>query len=82
MTLEATPLLTLSPTLIVDANDGSVLALVAATYSLADNVTLVAGAQAPIGPAKSEFGGVPLTATSHLLLAPPGQIYVQLRHYF
>jgi hypothetical protein len=82
MTLEATPLLTLSPTLILNLNDGSALALVAATYSLADNVTLVAGAQAPIGPARTEFGGLPLTATRPLLLAPPGQIYIQLRRYF
>ena len=82
MTVEATPLLTLSPTLIVNLDDGSALALVAATYSLADNVTLVAGAQAPIGPGNTEFGGIPLTATSPLLLAPPGQIYVQLRRYF
>jgi hypothetical protein len=82
LTLEATPLLTLSPTLIVDLNDGSALALLAATYSLADNVSLVAGAQAPIGPARSEFGGLPLSASSPVLLAPPGQLYVQLRRYF
>jgi hypothetical protein len=82
MTLEVTPLLSLSPTLILNLNDGSALALVGATYSLADNVTLIAGAQAPIGPGKSEFGGLPLTATSPVLLAPPGQLYIQLRRYF
>jgi hypothetical protein len=81
-TMEVTPLLDVSPSLIIDLNDGSVLALVAATYSLADNVTLAAGAQAPIGPARSEFGGLPLTAASPVLLAPPGQIYIQLRRYF
>jgi hypothetical protein len=81
-TMEVTPLLELSPTLIVDLNDGSLLALAAATYSLADNVTLVAGVQAPIGRARTEFGGLPLTASSPVLLAPPGQIYLQLRRYF
>jgi hypothetical protein len=81
-TLEVTPLLDLSPSLIVDLNDGSVLALFAGTYSLADNVTLAAGVQAPIGRSRSEFGGLPLTATSPVLLAPPGQIYLQLRRYF
>lgn len=81
-TLEVTPLLDLSPTLIVDLNDGSVLALAAATYSLADNVTLAAGVQAPIGRARTEFGGLPLTASSPVALAPPGQIYLQLRRYF
>jgi hypothetical protein len=81
-TLEVTPLLDLSPTLIVDLNDGSVLALAAATYSLADNVTLAAGVQAPIGRARTEFGGLPLTPSSPVSLAPPGQIYLQLRRYF
>jgi hypothetical protein len=82
MTLEVTPLLNLSPTLIVGLNDGSLLTLVQATYSLADNLTLVGGFEAPIGPAHTEFGGLPLTATSSLMVAPPAQIYIQLRSYF
>jgi hypothetical protein len=82
LTLEVTPLLDLSPSLIVDLNDGSVLGLVGGTYSLADNVTLAAGVQAPLGRAHTEFGGLPLTASSPILLAPPGQIYLQLRRYF
>jgi hypothetical protein len=82
MTLEVTPLFDLSPSLIVNLDDGSLLALVAATYSLADNVTLAAGVQAPIGRARTEFGGLPLSASSPTLLAPPSQIYLQLRRYF
>jgi hypothetical protein len=82
LSLEVDPLLTLSPTMIVDLNDGSLFALIAGTYSLGDNLTLVAGAQAPIGPARSEFGGIPLSAGGHLVLAPPGQLYVQIRRYF
>ncbi|HTX48038.1 MAG TPA: hypothetical protein VME40_01490 [Caulobacteraceae bacterium] len=82
MTLEATPLLNLTPTLIADLDDGSAFLLFAATYSLGDNLTLIGGAQAPIGRRGSEFGGLPLSATSPLLLAPPGQTYLQLRRYF
>lgn len=82
LTLEVTPLFDLSPSLIVNLDDGSVLALIAGTYSLADNVTLAAGVQAPIGRARTEFGGLPLAPASPVLLAPPGQIYVQLRRYF
>ncbi len=82
LTLEVTPLLDLSPSLIVDLNDGSLLALVAGTYSLADNVTLAAGVQAPVGRARTEFGGLPLTASSPVSLTPPAQIYLQLRRYF
>ena len=82
LTLEATPLLTLSPSIIVDVNDGSLFLLFAATYSLADNASLIAGVQAPIGPAGSEFGGLPISPINPLLLSPPGQVYLQLRRYF
>jgi len=82
LTLEVTPLFTVSPTLIADLNDGSVLALAAGTWSLGDNLTLIAGAQAPIGPARTEFGGLPLSTGSPILFAPPAQVYAQLRRYF
>ena len=82
MTLEVSPLFNLSPSLIVNLDDGSVLAIVAGTYSLADNVTLAGGVQAPIGRARTEFGGLPLAPASPVLLAPPAQIYLQLRRYF
>ena len=82
LTYEASPLLTLSPTLILDADDGSAFALLAATYSLGNNLTLVAGAQAPIGRARTEFGGLPLSPASPIRLAAPGQLYLQLRRYF
>ncbi|HLI66369.1 MAG TPA: hypothetical protein VKU90_08390 [Caulobacteraceae bacterium] len=82
MTFEASPLITLSPTLIADLDDGSLFLLAAGTWSLSNNATLVAGAQAPIGPARTEFGGLPLAPGGQVLLAPPAQIYVQLRRYF
>jgi hypothetical protein len=82
LTLEVDPLLSLSPTLIADLNDPSLYALVAVTYSLEDNLTLVAGAQTPIGAHGTEFGGVPLTPASPLLVGPPAQLYLQVRRYF
>jgi hypothetical protein len=82
LTLEVNPLLTLAPTLIADLDDGSLFLLAAGTWSLGDNLTLIAGAQVPIGRSGSEFGGLPLTAGSRLLLAPPGRVYLQLRRYF
>jgi hypothetical protein len=75
-------LLTASPTLIVNLNDGSAFALAAATWSLSDSLRLVAGAQAPLGPRRSEFGGLPLAPTSPVVFVPPAQLYVQLRRYF
>lgn len=82
LTLEVTPLFTLSPTLISDLDDASAFALLAGTWSLADNITLVAGAQAPMGPARTEYGGIPLAPGERLRSAPPAQVYVQLRRYF
>jgi hypothetical protein len=80
--VEISPLLTLAPTLIVTLDDGSVLALVSATWSLGDNLTLIAGAQAPIGAPGTQFGGLPLAPASPTRLAPPARLYVQLRRYF
>ncbi len=82
LTLEITPLFSLSPTVIAGLNDGSLLALVAGTYSLGDNLTLVGGFEVPLGPSGTEFGGLPVAPGSSLAVAPPGQIYVQLRRYF
>jgi hypothetical protein len=82
LTVEITPLFTLSPTLIANLNDGSLLVLAAGSWSLGDNLTLIAGAQAPIGPARTEFGGLPLSTGSPILFAPPAQVYAQLRRYF
>jgi hypothetical protein len=82
LTLEVNPLLNVSPTVIVDVDDGSLFALIAATYSLSDNLNLIGGVQVPEGPAGTEFGGIPLAPGSQTLLAPATQIYLQIRKYF
>jgi hypothetical protein len=82
MTLEYSPLLTLSPTLIAGLNDGGLYLLAAANWSLSDNLVLIAGVQAPLGPRGSEFGGLPLAPGNPVALSPPSQLYLQLRRYF
>ncbi|WP_293677196.1 hypothetical protein [uncultured Phenylobacterium sp.] len=82
MTLEVNPLLNAGPTVIANLDDGSVLLLASATVSLGDNLTLVAGAQAPIGGHRTEFGGLPLAPASQTFVAPPARLYLQLRRYF
>jgi hypothetical protein len=82
MTLEVNPLLTTSPTLITDIDDGSAFFLVAANYSLSDNLVLAGGVQTPIGGPGSEYGGLPLSSTNPARLTPPHQVYLQLRRYF
>jgi hypothetical protein len=82
MTVEWTPLLNLSPTVIANLDDGSLYALVGASWSLAENVTLVGGAQVPIGPRGSEFGGLRLTPATATIAGPAPQLYIELRRYF
>ncbi len=81
-TLQWTPLLQISPTLIANLDDGSVYAIAQATYSLQQDLNLVAGVQTPFGPSRSEFGGIPLTGASPPLFEQPSVIYVQLRQYY
>jgi len=82
VTLEVTPLVSVSPFLIAGVNDGSLYLMASATCSLSDNLSLIGGAQLPLGNAGTEFGGLPLTPSSQTLLAPPGSLYLQLRWYF
>lgn len=82
LTLEWTPLLTLSPTLIAGLDDASLYALFAANYSLSDDLVLIAGAQAPFGPKGSEFGGLPVSPAIPATLGPSPVLYLQIRQYF
>lgn len=82
MTLEWTPLLNLSPTLIANLDDGSVFLLGAASYSLSDDMTLIGGAQVPLGRHGSEFGGLPASPVLPATISPSPNIYIQLRRYF
>ena len=77
-----TPLLQISPTLIANLDDRSFYLLAEATYSLSDNLNLIVGGQMPIGPARTEFGGLPLFAAAPPYLTQPARAYIQLRHYF
>ena len=82
MTLEWTPLLTLSPSVIVNLNDGSVYGVGEADWSLNDNTDFIVGAQVPVGAKGTEYGGLPLTGSSAPYTAAPTTVYAQLRRYF
>ena len=81
-TLQWTPLVEIKPTLISNLNDGSFYALAEATWSLEDNLNLIAGAQLPIGPSNTEFGGLPVIGRNAPYLEQPTRAYLQLRQYF
>ncbi len=80
--LQLTALLQFSPTLISNLDDHSLYALAEATYSLSDNLNLVIGAQLPMGPARTEFGGLPVLQPAAPYLEQPSRLYIALRRYF
>lgn len=82
MTVEWTPLLTISPTAIVNLNDGSFLLAAQAARSINDNLDLHAGLQVPVGPPLTEFGGLPVSGATAPYVAPPATAFVELRQYF
>ena len=82
MTLEWTPLLTLSPSIIANLNDGSFYAAAEIDRSVSDNADLIAGAQVPIGPTGTEYGGLPLSGSTAPYVAAPITAYLQFRRHF
>ncbi len=56
--IEMTPLLQLNPTLFINLGDGSGMLQFIGSYSLAENLDLLAGFNLPAGPDGSEFGGL------------------------
>lgn len=82
VSLEWSPLVTLSPTLIADLNDGSFDLYVSASWSLDTNTVFYAGVQAPFGPRGSEYGGIQLAPADLVTSPSPSLIYLQLRRYF
>lgn len=77
-----TALLQVNPTLILNLNDRSLYSITQATWSLSENLNLVAGAQFPLGPANSEFGGLALAGRAPPFFEQPVRLYLQIRRYF
>lgn len=80
--LQCTALLQVNPTLIANLDDGGLYGLVQGTYSLRENLNLVAGTEFPIGPSGTEFGGIPLVPHVPFYVDQPLLLYVELRQYF
>ncbi|MEP2283030.1 MAG: hypothetical protein ABJI28_07545, partial [Nitratireductor sp.] len=74
--------LEIAPTLIANLNDASFYAPGEATWSLEDNLNLIAGARLPLGPSNTEFGGLPVIGSGAPYAQQPTRVYLQLRRYF
>lgn len=82
LTLEWTPLVTLTPVVIANLSDGGAYLAGDVDWSLSDNAVLKLGVRVPVGRDGSEYGGRAVGAGSPLRFAPPASAYVQLRRYF
>ena len=80
--LEMTPLLQLNPVLFINLGDGSGMLQFIGSYSLAQNLDLLAGFNLPAGPDGSEFGGLETADTDGRLLTPANTLFARLAWYF
>lgn len=80
--MQLTPLLDIDPALLVNLRDGSALLLVQGSWSMAQNLNLDFGVRAALGPAGTEFGGLPETRGAAVFDTPPARLYARVAHYF
>ncbi len=81
VTIEMTPLWTLSPVVLANLADPSALLQLTTNHSLSDNLTLLGNLNLPLGADGSEFGGVPSGVPERYLSATAG-VFVQIAWYF
>jgi hypothetical protein len=79
--IEMSPLWLLTPTLLANVDDPSALLQLVTQYSLADNMTLLASINIPLGSDGSEFGGIDSGIPDTYLSAGVG-VFAQLAWYF
>ncbi len=82
LTVEWTPLLTLTPIFIINLNDGSRLFVGQGNYSLKQDVNLNLAINIGFGTKGTEFGGLPLTAGSDIYYRQANQVWVRLGYFF
>ncbi len=81
VTVEMTPLWTLTPNLFVNLRDPSALLQLVTQNSLSDNLTFLGALDVPMGPAGSEFGGVE-TGVPGQFFSIDLSLFAQIAWYF
>lgn len=79
--VEMTPLWTLTPTLLMNADDPSALFQLVTSFSLGDDMTLLGSLNLPLGPGGSEFGGIETTIPGRYL-STDAVLFAQFAWYF
>jgi hypothetical protein len=80
--VEMTPLLSLNPIVFINLGDGSGLLQFIGTYSLAQDLDLLAGINLPAGADGTEFGGLFTPDEDGGLLTPANSLFARLAWYF
>jgi len=81
LSVEFTPRWIFNPLLISNINDGSWLTQWLATFDWQQNLTLLLGANIPVGSHDTEFGGIP-TSSAGVYSGGGRSAYAQLAYYF
>lgn len=81
ITIEMSPLWTVSPTLIANADDPSALLQLVSRYSLSDNATFLGSVNLPLGSNDTEFGGAATGVPNRYLSFDYG-VFAQFAWYF
>lgn len=79
--IEVTPLWGLTPTVLANLGDPSGLFQLVSNYSLSDNMTFLASINVPLGPKRTEFGGISAGQPDRYLSGGAG-LFAQLAWYF
>lgn len=79
--IDWTPLLSVSPTVLVNVTDGSAFVLVQTQYDWREDLVLFAGVQAGLGRDATEYGGVTISGLPGAL-GPGTRIWARLAKYF
>lgn len=81
ITVEMSPLWTLTPTLLANVSDASGLFQLVTQYSLGDNMTLLASLNISLGADGTEFGGIS-TGVPNRYLSTDAGLFAQFATYF
>ena len=81
VTVEVTPLWTVTPVVLANLGDPSSLVQVIAQGSLGDNAVFIGTLSLPVGPSGTEFGGIDAGVPGRYLSTGPG-LFAQFAWYF
>jgi hypothetical protein len=81
LTVELTPLLTITPNVFINLTDPSALAQLVLTYDWKQDIQVLSALNLPVGPNGSEYGGIE-SGEPDLYISTGPSLFIQLAWYF